>query len=109
MASITKGAVGNGLVVLAAAVVLGGILVVIGDVIIKTPIQWYNGACSEEYAEKYRAKFRWFEPTCVLPDDSDISEDDIDELQNKLTDLQKQLEETQQRLKNTKKRNTKGD
>jgi peptidoglycan hydrolase CwlO-like protein len=109
MASITKGAIGNGLAVLAVAVVVAGILFLIGDAIIKTPIQWYNGACSKEYAEKYLAKFRWFEPTCVLPDDSVISEDDIDELQNKLTDLQKQLEETQQRLKNTKKRNTKGD
>ena len=93
---------------LALVVVVGGVLVVIGDAIIKTPIQLYNGACSRDYAERYRAGFRWFEPTCVLPDDSVISEDDIDELQNKLAGLQKQLEQIQQRLNNTKKRNTKG-
>ena len=63
------------LVAPALALVIGGALIIAGDAIIKTPIQLYNGVCSKQYAENYRAKSRWFEPTCVLPLDSAVSED----------------------------------
>jgi hypothetical protein len=51
-----------------------------------------------------RAKFQWFQPTCVLPDDDDVSEGDIDELQDRVADLKLQLEKTEQLLKNSKKK-----
>jgi hypothetical protein len=63
------------LVAPALALVIGGALILAGDAIIKTPIQWHNGVCSKQYAENYRAKSRWFEPTCVLPLDSVASDD----------------------------------
>jgi hypothetical protein len=63
------------LVAPAFALVIGSALILAGDAIIKTPIQLHNGICSKQYAENYRAKSRWFEPTCILPLDSDVSED----------------------------------
>ena len=63
------------LVAPAFALVIGGALILACDVIIKSSIQLYNCFCSKQYAENYRAKSRWFEPTCVLPLDSAVSED----------------------------------
>jgi len=72
---MTKREVVRLLVAPVLALVIGGALILAGDAIIKTPIQLYNGVCSKQYAENYRAESRWFEPTCVLPPlDSAVSE-----------------------------------
>jgi hypothetical protein len=66
MSKITSGAG-----VLATVIAIGGIALFVGDFAIKTPLQWYKGKCSEEYTRQYRAKFQWFQPTCVLADDDE--------------------------------------
>jgi hypothetical protein len=102
----TMNRITSGLGVLATVIIIGGIALFAGDFAIKTPMQWYKGKCSEEYTRQYRAKFQWFQPTCVLPDDDEsaISEDDINELQDRLADLKLQIEKTERLLKNSKKK-----
>jgi hypothetical protein len=92
------------------AFVLGGVLLfllLMAQSLRMTPIQWWNGKCSEEYTKAYRSKFQWFEPTCELRTESAevLSEDDIEALQNQLNDLKSQIEKTQELLKNSKKKN----
>ena len=96
--------IGSGVGVLATVIIIGGLAVFVGDAAIKTPIQWYNGKCSEEYTRQHRAKFQWFQPTCEMVDESVISEDDLDALQERLADLKSHLEQTELLLKNSKKK-----
>lgn len=104
---ITLNKIGSGVGVLAIVIIIGGFVVFVGDAAIKTPMQWYNGKCSEVYTQAYRSKFQWFEPTCELrPESAEVlSEDDIEVLQNQLNDLKSQIEKTQELLKNSKKKN----
>ncbi len=101
--------VGKSFSVMLTALVLGAVLLfllLMAQSLIMTPIQWWNGKCSEEYTQAYRSKFQWFEPACELRTESAevLSEDDIEALQDRLNDLKSQIEKTQELLKNSKKK-----
>lgn len=100
---------GNILSAALLAVIFGGVLVafsLMAQWLIMSPIQWWNGKCSDAYTQAYRAKFQWNSPTCELPYESAevLSDGDIEALQNQLTDLKSQIEKTQELLKNSKRK-----
>lgn len=99
--------VGKIVTITLTTLVLGGVLLfllLMAQSLIMTPIQWWNGKCSEEYTQAYRSKFQWFESKCELRTESALSEDDIEALNNQLNDLKSQIEKTQELLKNSKKK-----
>jgi hypothetical protein len=79
------------------------------DMLVMTPLKWYNGDCSAEYVEEYKQQsWHWVPATCRMPsntreetntrEEREDLQDELDDIQDKQAELQKRADEIKQRL-----------